>query len=110
MEGLENELEELTGISTVKALELALEGVLLSQDCGILYEVKHAVGVQYVFSRRLAFMGELIRTVSGCTARLPRICTQLLPLSQSTHIFTQIRASRPSSTSFSWLCSADKLQ
>ena len=48
MEELESELEEPTGISTVKAPELVLEGVLLSQDCGILYELKHAIGVQYV--------------------------------------------------------------
>ena len=52
MEELENKLEEPTGISTVKAPELALESVLSSQDCGILYEVKHAVGVQYVLSSR----------------------------------------------------------
>nr|QIE48439.1 hypothetical protein [Trametes gibbosa] len=46
MEELEKEIDEPTGISTVKAPELVLEGVLLSQSCGILYEIKHAVGVQ----------------------------------------------------------------
>ena len=46
MEELESEFEEPTGISTVKAPDFALEGVLLSQDCGILYEIKHAEGVQ----------------------------------------------------------------
>ena len=50
MEELEREFDEPTGISTVKAPELALEGVLLSQNCGILYEIKHTVGVQYVSS------------------------------------------------------------
>ena len=48
MEELEREFDEPTGISTIKAPELALEGVLLSQDCGILYEIRHTVGVQYV--------------------------------------------------------------
>ena len=80
MEELENELEEPTGISTVKAPELALEGVLLSQDCGILYEVKHAVGVQYVLSPYSTFMAELICRVSGrrgYTARSPHVCAHL---------------------------------
>ncbi|KAI1782212.1 hypothetical protein LXA43DRAFT_932813 [Ganoderma leucocontextum] len=46
MEELEREFDEPTGITTVKAPELSLQGVLLSRDCGILYEIKHAVGVQ----------------------------------------------------------------
>ncbi|KAI8974598.1 hypothetical protein BD414DRAFT_498160 [Trametes punicea] len=46
MDELEKELDEPTGITTVKAPELALDGVLLSQDCGMLFELKHAVGVQ----------------------------------------------------------------
>ncbi|TBU30076.1 hypothetical protein BD311DRAFT_755258 [Dichomitus squalens] len=46
MDELENEIDEPTGITTVRAPELSLEGVLLSQDCGILYEIKHAIGVQ----------------------------------------------------------------
>ena len=48
MEELEHEYEEPTGISTVKAPELSLDGVLLSQNCGILYEVQHVVGLQCV--------------------------------------------------------------
>ncbi len=48
MEELEHEYEEPTGISTVKPPELSLDGVLLSQNCGVLYEVKHVVGLQYV--------------------------------------------------------------
>ena len=41
---------EPTGITTVRAPELVLEGVLLSPDCGILYEIKHTIGVQCVLS------------------------------------------------------------
>ena len=48
MEELESEFDEPTGITTVRAPELALEGILLSQDCGVLYEIEHTVGVQYV--------------------------------------------------------------
>ncbi|KAI0365183.1 hypothetical protein BV20DRAFT_973479 [Pilatotrama ljubarskyi] len=46
MDELEKEIEEPTGITTIKAPELVLDGVLLSQNCGILYEVKHTLGVQ----------------------------------------------------------------
>ncbi|RPD62600.1 hypothetical protein L226DRAFT_532406 [Lentinus tigrinus ALCF2SS1-7] len=46
MEELEHEYEEPTGISTVRAPELSLDGILLSQNCGILYEVQHVVGLQ----------------------------------------------------------------
>ncbi|KAH9855277.1 hypothetical protein C2E23DRAFT_815072 [Lenzites betulinus] len=46
MEELEKEIDEPTGINVAKAPELALQGVLLSQSCGILYEIKHTIGVQ----------------------------------------------------------------
>ena len=46
MEELESEYDEPTGITTVRAPELSLEGVLLSQDCGLMYEIQHAVGLQ----------------------------------------------------------------
>ncbi|KAI0644285.1 hypothetical protein C8Q79DRAFT_913528 [Trametes meyenii] len=46
MDELESEIGEPTGITTVKSPEFSLEGVMLSQDCGILYEVKHVLGVQ----------------------------------------------------------------
>ena len=55
MEELEHEYEEPTGISTVKAPELSLDGVLLSQNCGILYEVQHVVGLQCVSIRLPSF-------------------------------------------------------
>ena len=54
MDELESEFDEPTGITTVKAPELSLDAVLLSQDCGILYEIKHAVGVQCVTSSMLS--------------------------------------------------------
>ena len=54
MDELESEFDEPTGITTVKAPELSLDAVLLSQDCGILYEIKHAVGVQCVISFMLS--------------------------------------------------------
>ena len=75
MEELENEFNEPTGITTVRAPELSLEGVLLSQDCGILYEIKHAVGVQYVPAISL-FIFRADRDVGrrGYMARSPRVC------------------------------------
>ena len=47
MDELESEFDEPTGITTVKAPELSLDAVLLSQDCGMLYEIQHTIGVQY---------------------------------------------------------------
>ncbi len=81
MEELEREFDEPTGITTVKAPELSLQGVLMSQNCGILYEIKHAVGVQYVLSSApLRHLPDLIgRTqrlygkITTCTRiRVPR--------------------------------------
>ncbi|KAL1942983.1 hypothetical protein VTO73DRAFT_4654 [Trametes versicolor] len=46
MDELESEIDEPTGITTVNAPELVFDGVLLSQNCSILYEIKHTVGVQ----------------------------------------------------------------
>ncbi|KAI0628206.1 hypothetical protein C8Q77DRAFT_1150309 [Trametes polyzona] len=59
MDELEKEIDEPTGITTVKAPEMVIEGVLLSQSCGILYEIHHTVGVQ---SQRL---NRKITTYSG---------------------------------------------
>ncbi|KAI0666870.1 hypothetical protein C8Q78DRAFT_1057520 [Trametes maxima] len=53
MDELEGEIDEPTGITTVKSPEFSLDGVLLSQDCGILYEMKHALGVQWVLQQGL---------------------------------------------------------
>lgn len=50
MDELESEIDEPTGITTVNAPELVFDGVLLSQNCSIFYEIKHTVGVQYVNS------------------------------------------------------------
>ena len=87
LEELEREFDEPTGITTVKAPELALEGVLLSQNCGILYEVKHAIGVQYVlssaplprlFSDSLGRTQRLYGKITTCTAiDLLALCSRL---------------------------------
>ena len=49
MQELEDELDTPTGISTIKAPELNVTGVLVSQDCGILYEIQKTTGMKYVF-------------------------------------------------------------
>ncbi|CDO68165.1 hypothetical protein BN946_scf184938.g17 [Trametes cinnabarina] len=46
MDELEQEIEKPTGITTVRAPELAIDAVLLSQNCGMLYEIKDVSGVQ----------------------------------------------------------------
>lgn len=79
MEELEREFDEPTGITTVKAPELALEGVLLSQNCGILHEVKHAIRVQYVLlSITLSrFFSDPIGRTQKLTMRLLALCSRL---------------------------------
>lgn len=46
MQELEREIEKPTGIATVKAPELKLNGVLVSQNCGILIEVNEVIGLK----------------------------------------------------------------
>ena len=48
MKELEEEIEKPTGIWTVRPPELKLEGVLVSQDCGVLLRFKETTGLKYV--------------------------------------------------------------
>jgi hypothetical protein len=43
---LEGEMENPTGISTVDRPELILNALLVSKECGIMYEIKDAEGLQ----------------------------------------------------------------
>ena len=49
MRELEEEIEKPTGIWTVQPPELKLEGVLVSQDCGVLLRFKKTTGLKCVF-------------------------------------------------------------
>ena len=46
MRELEDELQNPTGISTVSTPKLSVSGVLLSKECGILYEIKNSEGLR----------------------------------------------------------------
>ncbi|OBZ78657.1 DSC E3 ubiquitin ligase complex subunit 1 [Grifola frondosa] len=59
MQELEDETDNPTGIPTITAPELKLSGVLISQDCGILYEIQNTTGLK---SHRLY---QKITTYSG---------------------------------------------
>ena len=48
MKELEEEIEKPTGIWTVRPPELKLEGVLVSQDCGVLLRFKETTGLKCV--------------------------------------------------------------
>lgn len=48
MKELEAELEHPTGINTVQRPDLNINGVLISRECGMLYEIKEAEGLKYV--------------------------------------------------------------
>lgn len=50
MEDLEDELQKPTGRWTVKRPPLKLNGVLLSRECGILYNLHDAEGLRYGFN------------------------------------------------------------
>jgi hypothetical protein len=47
MDDLEDELQTPTGRRTVRQPPLKLNGVLLSQECGILYRLRDAEGLRY---------------------------------------------------------------
>lgn len=46
MQDLESEIQHPTGISTVKPPKLSLSAVLLSKECGILYEIQSTQGLR----------------------------------------------------------------
>ncbi|KAF8909348.1 hypothetical protein CPB84DRAFT_1673542 [Gymnopilus junonius] len=62
MQELENELQNPTGISTVLPPKLSISAVLLSKECGILYEMKNTEGLRSgMFFRK-------VTTYAGLTA------------------------------------------
>ena len=46
MQELEAEMERPTGVSAAERPELVLNALLVSKECGIMYEVKRAEGLQ----------------------------------------------------------------
>ena len=50
MQALENELQNPTGITTVPAPKLSISALLVSKECGIMYEMKNTEGLRYYFS------------------------------------------------------------
>ncbi|KAI9063826.1 hypothetical protein FKP32DRAFT_1571123 [Trametes sanguinea] len=93
MDELEKEIDEPTGITTVKTPELALDAVLLSQNCGMLFEMKHVVGVQ---SQRLY---RKITTYSGF-ATLVHLALLALFRRQAAHSSSAVGLSRVSRYTF----------
>ena len=48
MQELEEEIQNPTGVSTVKAPPLTLNGLLISKECGLLYEFVETDSLRYV--------------------------------------------------------------
>ena len=48
MQELEDELQTPTGIPTIRAPPLSVNGLLISKECGIIYEVVNTEGLRYV--------------------------------------------------------------
>ena len=46
MQELESELQNPTGIWTIPTPKLSISGLLLSKECGVLYEVKNTEGLR----------------------------------------------------------------
>jgi hypothetical protein len=46
MQELESELQNPTGIWTIPTPKLSISGLLVSKECGILYEVKNTEGLR----------------------------------------------------------------
>lgn len=46
MQELEDELQNPTGISTVSTPKLSISGILLSKECGLLYEITNSEGLR----------------------------------------------------------------
>jgi len=50
MQELENELQKPTGVSTVKPPKLSISGLMISKECGIIYEVTNTEGLRFVIN------------------------------------------------------------
>ena len=46
MQELEEEIDNPTGVATIRPPEMGMSGVLVSKNCGILYEFKDTSGVK----------------------------------------------------------------
>jgi hypothetical protein len=49
MDELESEMENPTGVTTVSRPPIAFEGVFVSRECGILIEIRDAVGLRWEY-------------------------------------------------------------
>ena len=66
MQELEDELQNPTGISTVSTPKLSVSGILLSRECGVLYEVTNSEGLRCASCpRKLLLM--MMKTATGHT-------------------------------------------
>ena len=73
---LEDELQNPTGISTVSTPKLSVSGVLLSKECGILYEITNSEGLRCVVCPRMPSLA--LKTAIGrvlSSAKLQHVCT-----------------------------------
>lgn len=64
---LEQEISDPSGISTVDPPKRVLNGVLVSQPCGVLYHIDQATGIRYATPLRLGIDSSDETTVRGAT-------------------------------------------
>ena len=63
MRELEDELQHPTGISTVSTPKLSVSGVLLSKECGILYEITNSEGLRCAICSQMPLL--MLKTATG---------------------------------------------
>ena len=74
MRELEDELQNPTGISTVSTPKLSVSGVLLSKECGILYEITNSEGLRCAFCPQMPLL--MLKIATGralSSARLQHV-------------------------------------
>jgi hypothetical protein len=74
MRELEDELQNPTGISTVSTPKLSVSGVLLSKECGILYEITNSEGLRCAICPQIPLL--MLKTPTGralSSARLQHV-------------------------------------
>lgn len=49
MQELEDELQNPSGVWTIKPPKLSIGGVLISKECGIIYEIKNTEGLRWAY-------------------------------------------------------------
>jgi len=65
MQELEGELQNPTGIWTIPPPKLSIDGLLISKECGILFEITNTEGLRYVYRSKLPLTSIILNALQG---------------------------------------------